>query len=136
MNSRSVRSRNILLVSVLALAAGSFWYGMHSYRASASEAIPSLIDLAPPDATVIAYADVETLRKSALVQQFAAFAQPTQVDREYADFVEGTGFDYQRDLDRVLITTTGNSPTTRTVVIAEGRFDHYKIEKYAMMVGK
>ena len=53
---------------------------------------------------MIAYVDVAALRETKLVQQLAAMAQPSTVDRDYADFVAATGFDYQRDLDRVLVT--------------------------------
>ena len=103
----------------------------HQARA---DSLPELIDLAPADATLVAYADLAALRASPLVQVLAAMAPPSNVDHDYAEFVRATGFDYQKDLDRFVIATRA-STAAQTLVFAEGRFDHARIEEYALRSG-
>ena len=118
----------ILLVGVAARYAPQL---RHQARA---DSLPELIDLAPADSTLVAYADLAALRASPLVQVLAAMAQPSNVDHDYAEFVRATGFDYQKDLDRFVIATrTGTA--AQTLVFAEGRFDHARIEGYALRSG-
>ena len=128
--------RNKFWGVVFVLAVLSLWYAMRTDHASAANSLPDLIELAPPESNMIAYADLEALRGSPLVQQLAALAQPTQVDRDYANFVSETGFDYQQDLDRVLVASSSHSASAKTLVFAEGRFDQQKIEQYALRSGK
>ena len=69
-----------------------------------------------------------------------AGADPT-TDRDYADFVRGTGFDYTRDLDKAAIAfwpASHMAPPNifdRVVAIADGRFDQPKIKAYALRTG-
>jgi hypothetical protein len=103
----------------------------HQARA---DSLPELIDLAPGDSTLVAYADLAALRASPLVQVLAAMARPSNVDHDYAEFVRATGFDYQKDLDRFVIAArTGTA--AQTLVFAEGRFDRARIEGYALRSG-
>ncbi len=119
----------------LAVASLSLWYGASAYRASAADALPALIEQAPAGATMIAYADLAALRESPWTKRLESFAQPAQVDSDYTAFVDATGFDYQRDLDRVVIANSG-AASDKVVVFAEGRFDRKKIEQYALRTGK
>lgn len=65
-------------------------------------------------------------------------------DREYADFVRDTGFDYTRDLDHAALafwpagfgTPDDAFGEDRVLAIADGRFDKQKIEAYALRTGK
>jgi hypothetical protein len=128
--------RSALYLLAVALAAAGLFYAVRVHRASAASAFPDLLELAPSDSTMIGYADLRTLRESPLVQQLAAMAQPPQVDRDYADFVAATGFDYQRDLDHLLILGRPGAAPGGALVFAEGRFDRQKIEQYALRSGK
>ena len=122
-----------MLVGILT---GGLVYAARARRASAADAPEDLLELAPADSVLIAYIDLAALRNSPLMEQFAAMGQPAHVDKDYADFVSGTGFDYQRDLDRVLITSQSGAPSGDTLIFAEGRFDREKIERYALHSGK
>jgi hypothetical protein len=84
---------------------------------------------------MVAYADLATLRNSPLVQHLTSMAQPTSVDKDYSDFMASTGFDYRRDLDRVVFASRP-APSAQTLVFAEGRFDRARIEQYALRSGK
>ncbi len=58
---------------------------------------------------------------------------------EYAEFVSATGFDFEKDLDRVVVASwpgTSLKEPRRNVVIAEGRFNRAKIAEYATRKGK
>lgn len=153
--SSTKRALNAVAVLVCVAAVGGAIYLYRSSRplpAASKGAAPGIFDQLPADAPVVAYIDVASLRKL----QNPAFAdlfglteagnsgrskQP--VDREYAQFVRGTGFDYTRDLDHAAIAVwpTDLSPADNdaganpSLAIADGRFDQRKIVAYALRVG-
>ena len=120
----------IVLISVMAVATAAR-FAPRLLRANA-DSLPDLIELAPHDASSIAYADLAGLRDSPLVERLATMSPPVTADPDYAAFVKATGFDYQKDLDRAVFATTpaGN------IALAEGRFDRPKIEQYILRSGK
>jgi len=62
---------------------------------------------------------------------------PSQTpDADYTAFARASGFDYQRDLDKVLFASFPADGKNDTVAIAEGRFDREKIRAYALQSGK
>lgn len=139
----------VLAVVCLAVVAA----GVYLYRArrpmpppapnAATTSIPSVLSELPPDAPGVAYVDVAALRKlqdSPLAAMLGLASAGPAADRDYAEFVRATGFDYTRDLDKAamafwlskqLITPNGLA-TDRVVTIADGRFDPAKIEAYAL----
>ena len=124
---------SVFAVLVVAMSAAELRYEL---RARADEALPELLELAPADSTFIAYTDVASLRQSPLVQKATALAQPAATDNDYQEFVRGTGFDYQRDLDRFLVAGKTSATPGSTIAVAEGRFDRKKITAYALRTGK
>jgi len=124
---------SIFAVLVVAVSVAALHYEL---RARADEALPELLELAPADSTFIAYTDVASLRQSPLVQKATALAQPAATDNDYQEFVRGTGFDYQQDLDRVLVAGKTDAAPGSTIAVAEGRFDQKKIKAYALRTGK
>jgi hypothetical protein len=116
------------------LVAAGCWTALRSYRVSAAP-FPALLNLAPGDSNFIAYIDLAALRATPLAQQLTAAAQASQ-DPEYTNFVNATGFDYQKDLDHVLITSRPGAGGPRNLVIAEGRFNRDKVEEYAGRSGQ
>ncbi len=129
-----VGKRTSIGVLATALAALGLWYFGHVYHASAAGALPDLVEKAPGDATMIAYVDFDAIRHSRWTAQLESLAQPAQVDPDYTAFINATGFDYQKDLDRVALYTPAQGKTT--FVFAEGRFDQKKIEQYALRAGQ
>ncbi len=95
-----------------------------------------LIRALPGDAGALVYFDLAALRQSVLLANLRALAPSSQTDAEYAEFVRATGFDYERDLDRVAIATTERSGTRTFYAIVEGRFDPGKIAAQALKSGK
>ncbi len=142
-----------VLVCLAGVAGGIYLYrSSRPLPAVKNGPAPSLLDQLPADAPTIAYIDVASLRKlqdspiAALLGIPGAATPGTRgepVDRDYAQFVDGTGFDYTRDLDQAAIAfwphdltpeanEAGDNPS---LAIADGRFDERKIDSYALRVG-
>ena len=102
---------------------------------------PDILSQLPADAPVVAYIDAANLRalqNSPLAAALGLATPGPQADRDYANFVRDTGFDYTRDLDHAAIafwpSNFGTSPkdinANRALVIADGRFDQQRIWGY------
>jgi hypothetical protein len=123
----------IVALVVCAAIAGIFWYGHWSNQNGASR--EELLASLPAESKAIFYADLQELRASGFLKDIFAWAPRPQIDADYQEFLRSTGFDYERDLDRLAIAVQKNSPDTTLVAIAEGRFDHAKIVAYAIKFG-
>jgi hypothetical protein len=144
--------RALIAVGAIVCLAGA-GLGIYFYRqrlpllGTKSGSTPDLLSQLPADAPAIAYMDVAALRKlqdSPLAAILGLTSPGPQSDREYADFVRETGFDYTRDLDRVAIAfwpqnlsvPAGTMGENRILAIADGRFEEQKIKAYALRAGK
>jgi len=128
--------RKVLIASLplVALLIGGWLY----FRFPASHARYSREDLLavlPGDSTSVIFVDLKELRTSAFFSQLLALAPNPPLDEEYAKFVQATGFDYERDLDRAGISFSGSAQSPKTMAVAEGRFDRQKIEAYSARFG-
>jgi hypothetical protein len=144
-----LRSRKTVILAtsltVFAIAGAALFYAgfRRSDVADASPA-PELISEVPAGAPTLIYADLAAIRASTFYQQRPDKGPIAIPDRDYADFVQSTGFNFETDLDRVVIASwpAGLSPDQKkldqekTVVVAEGRFDRKKIRDYALRKGK
>ena len=109
---------------------------------------PDLLSELPADAPAVAYINAGALRglqNSPLAGILGLTSPGPETDREYAEFVRQTGFDYTRDLDKAAIAfwphsfavEPGNGiGENRVLAIADGRFDQQKIKAYALRTGK
>jgi hypothetical protein len=144
------RALIVVLVIVCLASAGVGFYLYHQ-RISLPTAIggssPDLLSQLPGDAPAIAFIDVAALRKlqdSPLAAILGLTSPGPESDREYAEFVRETGFDYSRDLDRAAIAywpqnlaiPAGTMGENRILAIADGLFDEQKIKAYALRTGK
>jgi hypothetical protein len=139
----------VLVCFAAATGAGLyFYYGGRGIRSEIGPGrAPGVLSQLPSAAPVVAYIDVAALRKLQTSPIAAilglAGATPTE-DREYAQFVNDTGFDYTRDLNTVAIAfwpsdlgaASKGSTENRVLAIADGRFDQQKIKAYALRTGK
>jgi hypothetical protein len=133
--------RTLIAIAVLVFvgALGTIWFFHSSYspsRSSSTGTAPEIVNLLP-DAPVIAYINVASLRKlqGSMVAAILGLAGPSPTeDRDYQNFVRATGFDYSRDLDHAAIAFWPGT-INQTLVIADGRFDRAKIEAYALQTG-
>jgi hypothetical protein len=160
------RRQNILLglvvvVCLTAIATGAYLYrSRHSKSLAESQSapLPELVRQLPADSPAIAYIDVAALRElkgSPLASLLGLATSGPGEDRDYADFVRNTGFNYEHDLERAALgfwpvaaksphpstdkskIKSENKPESNDVLaIADGRFDEQKIQAYALRSGK
>jgi hypothetical protein len=76
------------------------------------------------DAAVL-FIDVAALRSTGILEKLVG--STVAEEPEYKAFVQQSGFDYKRDLDRVMV----NSAERTHYLLAEGRFEWDKLKKYA-----
>ena len=136
-------SKTVLITAGLlagAIAAALLLYGSfrRSNTAHASPA-PELLSALPAGAPTLVYLDLAALRASSFYQHRADKAPIAIPNQDYADFVRSTGFDFEKDLDRVVIASwpaPSGKVQKKNVAIAEGRFDRTKIRDFATRKGK
>lgn len=110
----------ILSIGLLAIAVG-LW---KAYE-------PGFNDLAhlPTADAIVARIDVDILRRAGVLKLLAS--KPEAEEPEYVNFVRASGFDYQRDLNKV----TASFGPTGTYLIVHGHFDWAKLESFAKSSG-
>lgn len=124
-----------LLVMVALSLAGAFAYLRYTSRdplATRNEMLARM----PANANAVVFLDLAALRASPFLAQLFAWAPRPAPDEDYAQFMQATGFNYERDLDRVALAFSRASTGSLLFVIADGRFDRRKIEAYARRSGK
>jgi hypothetical protein len=91
---------------------------------------PSELGYVPPDAAVVAYADVQAVMKSEFRQKLHAALDQDEDGRK--EFQRETGIDIERDIDHVVaFTEPGTEKHYRGMVLAAGRFDATRLERLA-----
>jgi hypothetical protein len=137
------KPRKTVLIAVggaaAAIAAALLLYAVirRSNTAHASPA-PELLSALPAGAPTLVYLDLAAVRASSFYQHRADKGPIAVPNQDYADFVRSTGFDFEKDLDRVVFASwpASGKELRKNVVIAEGRFDRTKIRDYATRKGK
>lgn len=123
----------LLLAGALALVAGVVYWAQRSQP----QPPPRPIELAglawlPAEAGLVGEVDLAQVRQHAwLVELLRGVTGEEKVAPDYQAFVEATGFDYTRDLDRLWVGAFGPSRAPVVVGVAEGRFARQKILAYA-----
>src|SRR5580704_7314028 len=99
-------------------------YRIHATRAFFNP--PALLSRFPAEDALVMSADFSALRRAGLLA-----ASKSPLEPEYKQFLEGTGFDYKRDLDSLVASFSRSG----TFFIARGRFDWKKLRDYAAHQG-
>jgi hypothetical protein len=130
-------NRKKLVAGILVTAAllGAPLFFSHRHNSDPEHSREELLARLPGDSTSVVYLDLGELRTSAFLAKILAWAPKPPADEQYKKFVQATGFDYERDLDRVGISFSGTPQNPKTMAIAEGRFDQKKIEAYNARFG-
>ena len=121
------------------LGAGLFYAGFRQSGIANASPEPGLVAEVPAGASTLIYADLAAIRASTFYQQRPDKGPIALPDHNYADFVQSTGFDFEKDLDRVVVASWEADPAQgqnkpdqrKTLVIADGCFDRQKIHDYA-----
>ncbi|HTC64331.1 MAG TPA: hypothetical protein VK709_15935 [Candidatus Saccharimonadales bacterium] len=125
-------------VAAISVVLASYGIFRHSATAHASP-VPDIFAALPAGAPTLAYVDLGAIRASSFYQHRPDKGPIALPSQDYADFVRSTGFDFEKDLERVVIASwppdSPNAPR-KSVAIAEGHFDRAKIRDYATRKGK
>jgi hypothetical protein len=107
--------------------------------ATRASSAPALLDVIQTGASSVVFVDLAAVRASSFYQHRPDKGPITIPNSDYAAFVRSTGFDFERDLDRMIIAswpTPKGQTAVENVAIAEGRFDRAKLRDYAAHQGK
>ncbi len=129
----TARTRYFVIASLLVLTVGvgtglvAYYVG---YQASASQG-PDELRLVPPDAALVAFADVSAVMVSQVRQKLLQVL-PSR-GRGQQEFQDQTGINIETDIDRVVACLAPSHDSSQTVavagmVLARGRFNDVKIE--------
>jgi hypothetical protein len=134
--NNTVKKAGWILFSVaVVLLAGIAFYAHQPWAGGDRSARRTMLARMPADANAVLYADFAELRPSPFAAELYAWAPRPHVDADYAQFLRDTGFDYERDLNRVAIAVLKRGPNTILFAVADGRFDEKKIGAYASQAG-
>ncbi len=134
--AKEMKKRNWFgLVAAALLLGTAAFYGYQRRNALSSSARNNVLGLMPADASAVLFADFAELRTAPFVAQLFAWAPKPQADPDYAQFLKETGFDYERDLDRIAIAFVKHAPDSTLFAVADGKFDRQKISNYAVKTG-
>lgn len=94
-----------------------------------------LVSLIPANSTMVAGVDVEKCRTSGFGQFLLSKSQSN--DPHFKQFMDETGFDPRRDLESILMTSSGdgNGKNSQFAILARGTFDQAKITSLALTKG-
>lgn len=121
----------ILGFSIIAIAMG--WAAVASIPAATVSVDDSALKFLPAETQGVAFIDVAALRDAPLAADILKQFPPTIESHGLGEFMAATGFDPQRDLDKVTVAKIGNRDP---LVIAQGRIDKFKFEQFFREKGR
>ena len=131
------KTRYFLAGSAAVLAAGigtgMIAYYTGGFQPVAAAPVANELRYVPADATVVAYADVQTIMKSELRMRLKAAMPMQQQGQE--EFQRETGIDIENDIDYIVAAVTGADPHTGGLIVARGRFNETQLETLALQHG-
>lgn len=123
-----------LAAITIALGAGVF-FGDRKWSAAKKSSREDALALMPSEASAVLFAEFDGLRESPFFTRLLTWAPGPPADADYAQFVKETGFDYEHDLDRVVIAMLKRGSGSALFAILDGKFDRRKISAYALKTG-
>ena len=124
-----------LFIFLIAAIALGFFY--HPWRAGDAQVLRSqMLNLLPADSSAVIFVDLDQFRATPFLAQLLQWAPQRPPEEEYKQFVQDSGFDYERDLHRIAVSVSKKSGGDSIFGIADGRFDRNKMEAYAMKNGR
>lgn len=95
----------------------------------------ALLSWMPEDAGAVLFLDLDELRRAPFFADLLAWAPKPDADPEYRQFVRDTGFDYEKDLDRLAVGFEQQGAQKIFFAVGDGHFDERKIKAYAEKTG-
>ena len=129
-NVRSVLKWTAALLALTAIGA-AVWFAYDRYRHRFVRSDADLVALLPPGDLTTFYVSLADLRRGGLLHLLTGMT-PAGTEKDYADFVSATGFDYGRDLDAL---AGGVNERNEIFFVLRGRFDWAKLKQFATAHG-
>ncbi len=123
-----------LAAALASLSVATFW-GARKWSAHTGSPREEILTLMPTGASAVLFLDFRELRRSPFIAQLYTWAPKPQADADYAQFVKETGFDYERDLDRVAIAVEKRHRDSSLFALLDGKFDRQRISAFAKKDG-
>src|SRR5271156_1692461 len=123
------------IILAVILVGAMVFYGYQRWGSSVSRSPNDVLRHMPADASAVLYIDLDALRQSPFLAELYKWAPQPKTDADYSQFLQSTGFNYERDLDRVSIALLKHGQESTLLIVAEGRFDRKKISAYASQTG-
>jgi len=124
--ARSGNGGRVAIILIAAALLGGGAWGWRTYDTNRFFRPPALFSRFPAEDATALSVDFAALRKAGLLAESKAPLEP-----EYKAFLDGTGFDYRRDLD----TLAASFSKSGNYFIARGRFDWNRLRGYALRQG-
>ncbi len=118
------------VVAILVLTSAVVFFAVRKWTRNPGSPREEVLTLMPADAGAVFFVDFSELRHAPFIAQLYAWAPKAQVDLDYAQFVRETGFDYERDLDRIAIAVEKRGQDSTVFAVADGKFDRQKISAF------
>jgi hypothetical protein len=125
----------IWLTVVIVILIVAAFFGVRKWSAPSGSAREEMLSLMPTDASAVLFVDFDQLRRAPFIAQLYAWAAKPQTDADYTQFVKDTGFDYERDLDRIAIAVEKRGQDSALFAVVDGKFDRQKISAFALRDG-
>jgi hypothetical protein len=129
------KKTSIALAAAVVIASAASFFGYLKWSAPPSSRREETLALLPTDASAVLFLNFAELRQSPFVRQLYVWAQKPPTEADYAQFVKETGFDYERDLERIAIAVRKRGEDTTLFAVLDGKFDPRKISAYALKDG-
>src|SRR5258708_20766325 len=123
------------LSAVLLLLVAIAYYGYERWGGRNGTLSDDALALMPTEASFVFFADLGELRQAPFFSALYSWAPKPEADADYAQFLQATGFNYERDLDRLSIAVLKHGQEASFFAVADGRFDRKKIAAYALRSG-
>ena len=123
------------LAAVFIVLGAVAFFGYRKRGLADGAAREEALALMPTDASAVVFADFDELRQAPFIAKLYAWAPKPPVDADYAQFVKETGFNYERDLQRITMAVVKGGPGSPWFSILDGKFDRQKISAYALKTG-
>jgi hypothetical protein len=132
----SKRTRIALAAVVVVTLSAATFFGYRKWSVRKKSTRDEVLAVLPAEASAVLFADFGEFRQAPFVAQLYAWTPKPQIEPEYAQFVKETGFDYEKDLDRIAIAIFKNAIHNTFLAVVKGRFDQKRISEYALQRGK
>jgi len=129
------KRRSIGLAAVVVVLGAAVFFGYREWRAPNGSPREEMLALMPSDASAVFFVDLGGLRQAPIIAQIYVWAPKPQAESDYAQFVKDTGFDFERDVERIAIAVEKRGQDYKLFAILDGNFDRQKISAYALNDG-